>query len=56
MKNVKNKVKRRIKKIISEAPKKIKLQLDYKTFIIVNKMSSVKMWMQKFPDARVLSM
>ncbi len=34
---------------------RIKLQLDYKTIVVVTKESSLKMWMKKFPGAVILN-
>ena len=39
----------------TSAPTRIKLQLDYKTIIILNKRSSVKIWTKRYPNAVVLN-
>jgi len=44
------------KKKIGKAPKnRIKVQLDYKTIITINRMESLKAWIDRYPDAKVLA-
>jgi len=35
-------------------PRRIKVKLDHRTTIIINKLSSLKIWKQKFPLAKVI--
>jgi hypothetical protein len=39
----------------TQPPKQIKVQLDEKTFIYVMDLSSVDIWLTKYPDAKVVS-
>ena len=34
---------------------RFKLQIDYKTIIIVKSKEAVKMWLSKFPDAKLIA-
>ncbi len=39
----------------TSAPTRIKLQLDYKTFVMLSKKSSLKLWIKRYPNAVVLN-
>ncbi len=41
-------------KTTTSTHERIKLQLDYRTIIILNKKSSVKIWTKRYPNAVVL--
>lgn len=44
------------KRKVSKAPqKRIKVQLDYKTTITLSNMEALKMWMERYPKAKVLA-
>ncbi|MGE0635037.1 MAG: hypothetical protein AB7P01_01245 [Bacteroidia bacterium] len=44
------------KRKISKTPqKRIKVQLDYKTIITINRMESLKLWLERYPQAKVLA-
>ncbi|HET6226317.1 MAG TPA: hypothetical protein VFF27_08565 [Bacteroidia bacterium] len=44
------------KKIIADDNRpKIKIQLDYKTTIIVRTENALESWLSKFPEAKVIS-
>jgi hypothetical protein len=44
------------KRKISKTPqKRIKVQLDYKTIITINRMESLKLWLERYPEAKVLA-
>ncbi len=44
------------KRKISKAPKtRIKVQLDYKTIITINRLESLKAWIDRYPEAKVLA-
>jgi len=45
---------KRNKKGKPEPKLRIKLQLDYKTVVIVNSKSSLKMWRDKYPAAKII--
>ena len=34
--------------------KKIKVRLDHKTLIIINKLSSLEVWKRIYPEARII--
>lgn len=34
--------------------KKIKVRLDHKTLIIINKLSSLEVWKKLYPEARII--
>ncbi len=34
---------------------RIKVKLDYKTTIIINKLSSLKIWKRRYPEAYIVS-
>ena len=46
------------KKLIPEKPitllKKIKVRLDYKTVVTINKISSFAIWKRLYPEARII--
>jgi len=49
-------MKNKIKKIIRTSTQKlIKVRLDYRTFITLDHISSLKLWLERYPDAKVLS-
>jgi hypothetical protein len=55
---MKPKVKTKIKKLPQPAPtskKSIKVRLDYQTVVTISKMSSLKAWLEKYPDAKLIS-
>lgn len=39
----------------SKKEERFKLQLDYKTIIIVKSKEAVKMWLSKFPNAKLVT-
>lgn len=39
----------------SPTPKHIKVQLDEKTFIYVLDLASMDIWLEKYPDAKVVT-
>ena len=43
------------RKVSKEPKKRIKVQLDYKTIITINKMESLKAWIDRYPQAKVLA-
>jgi hypothetical protein len=43
------------KAIIDDNRPKIKIQLDYKTTIIVRTKNALESWLHKFPEAKVIS-
>lgn len=43
------------KAIIDDNRPKIKIQLDYKTTIIVRTKNALESWLLKFPEAKVIS-
>jgi len=44
------------KRKISKTPqKRIKVQLDYKTIITINRIESLKAWIDRYPQAKVLA-
>ena len=47
-------MKKTAKAIGHKISKPIKVKLDYKTFVILSKLSSLKMWKKKFPNAKVV--
>jgi hypothetical protein len=36
-------------------PQRIKVKLDYKTTIIIHRLSSLKIWKKRYPDAQVVN-
>ena len=34
--------------------KKIKVRLDYKTVVVINRLSSFKTWKKLYPDAKII--
>lgn len=49
-------MKAKIKKIIETSKDKlIKVQLDYRTFVTITRMSSLETWLKRYPDAKVIS-
>jgi len=48
-------MKNQIKEIIKTTHKMINVQLDYKTFITMWSMSSLKKWLIRYPDAKVIA-
>jgi hypothetical protein len=34
--------------------KKIKVRLDYKTIVVINKLSSINVWKRQYPDAQII--
>ncbi len=49
----------RTKKVIPEQQtnllKKIKVRLDYKTVVIINRLSSFDAWKKLYPEAKIIS-
>jgi hypothetical protein len=43
------------KNIIDDNRPKIKIQLDYRTTIIVRTKNALESWLSKFPEAKVIS-
>lgn len=43
------------KAIVDDSRPKIKIQLDYKTTIIVRTKNALESWLLKFPEAKVIS-
>jgi hypothetical protein len=43
------------KAIVDDNRPKIKIQLDYKTTIIVRTKNALESWLHKFPEAKVIS-
>jgi hypothetical protein len=33
---------------------RIKVQLDYETVVVLNRLSSLKIWKQRYPDAAII--
>jgi hypothetical protein len=52
---MKKAAKKETKGIVSQLGEQIKLQLDYRTMIYVRSKESLKMWMSKYPNARVIA-
>ena len=49
-------MKAKINKIIETSKDKlIKVQLDYRTFVTLTRMSSLENWLKRYPDAKVVS-
>ncbi len=38
----------------SSIRQRIKVKLDYKTTIIINRLSSLKMWKRRYPEAQIV--
>lgn len=38
----------------SNLVKRIKVQLDHKTMIIINKLSSLEVWKKLYPEAKII--
>jgi hypothetical protein len=53
--NMKKAIKKESKGIVSQLGDQIKLQLDYRTMIYVRSKESLKMWMSKYPNARIIA-
>ncbi len=51
----KKEIKKETKGIVKQLGEQIKLQLDYRTMIIVRSKAAVAMWMNKYPDAKVIA-
>ena len=50
------KMKNKIKEIIKASQQKlIRVQLDYKTFMTISRPESLKAWLQRYPDAKIMS-
>lgn len=43
------------KAIVDDTRPKIKIQLDYKTTIVVRTKNAVESWLHKFPEAKIIS-
>ncbi|HXC06879.1 MAG TPA: hypothetical protein VNZ86_19105 [Bacteroidia bacterium] len=52
---MKKAIKKESKGIVSQLGDQIKLQLDYRTMIYVRSKESLKMWMSKYPNARIIA-
>jgi hypothetical protein len=49
-------MKTQIKEIITTSKQKlIKVRLDYKTLIYITNISSLKTWLQKYPEATIIT-
>jgi len=47
--------KRRVKASVEVTPKDvIKVRLDYRTFITISKLSALKSWITRYPEASVM--
>jgi hypothetical protein len=49
---------KRNKLILTQAvtlTKKIKVQLDHKTMIIINHLSALDVWKERYPNAKIIS-
>jgi len=46
---------KKIVKIVDDNRPKIKVRLDYRTIIIIRSMEAFKMWLTKFPDAKIIT-
>jgi hypothetical protein len=54
-KELKKEVKKETKGIVKQLGEQIKLQLDYRTTIIVRSKEAVALWMSKYPNAKVIA-
>lgn len=45
---------KRSAKEFKKLAKKIKVQLDEKTIVIINKIESFQVWKRKFPNAKII--
>ncbi len=43
-----------IRKQVSSMPTRIKVKLDHKTTIMINRLASLKIWKKRYPMARVI--
>ncbi|HEV7232199.1 MAG TPA: hypothetical protein VGO45_12760 [Bacteroidia bacterium] len=48
-------VKKENKGIVKQLGEQIKLQLDYRTMIVLRSKDALAMWMSKYPDAKVIA-
>lgn len=54
-KEIKKEVKKENKGIVKQLGEQIKLQLDYRTMIVLRSKDALAMWMSKYPDAKVIA-
>jgi hypothetical protein len=54
-KEIKKEAKKETKGIVKQLGEQIKLQLDYRTMIIVRSKAAVALWMTKYPNAKVIA-
>ncbi|MBA3705589.1 MAG: hypothetical protein H0W84_06720 [Bacteroidetes bacterium] len=43
------------KKVSAPGQKKIKVQLDHCTYATISRMSSLKVWQKRFPEAKIMT-
>ena len=43
------------KGIVKQLGEQIKLQLDYRTMIVLRSKDALAMWMSKYPDAKIIA-
>jgi hypothetical protein len=53
--NFMKKTKVKVIPAVDESHPRIKVQLDYKTIIIVRSMEAFKTWLGKFPNAKIIA-
>jgi hypothetical protein len=54
-KEIKKEVKKENKGIVKHLGEQIKMQLDYRTMIIVRSKEAVALWMTKYPNAKIIA-
>jgi hypothetical protein len=47
-------MKKETKTEIAEPAKRVKLKLNYNTFVTVRTDAALQMWMKKYPDAKIV--
>jgi hypothetical protein len=53
---MRNSIQKQIKNVTTATDHKvIKVQLDYKTFITLSRLSSLAVWRHRYPDAHVIA-
>jgi hypothetical protein len=52
---MKKEVKKEQKGLVKQLGDQIKLQLDYRTTIVLRSKAALAMWMSKYPDAKVIA-
>jgi hypothetical protein len=43
-----------MRKQVSSMPKRIKVKLDHRTTIVINRIASLKIWKKRFPLAEII--